>query len=140
MPARTLLGGIKMEAFDILIGNHLNHNKFSDVSLIGCVTGRSEWSADQFWLIAKSLYELDEKSKEDDRLFREAVREAIFIYSTLALSFSWHFDPGDHFEYQKLTTDQIYDWRDRTNMLFEGFIAGGMPDRIVFGDSNPLLQ
>ena len=128
-----------MDAIGVLARNHLGHDRFADTSLIGCVTSRSEWSADQFWLIATALYDLGAISKHDEQTFRDSVREAIFIYSHLTLSFSWHFDPDDHFEYQNLTSDQIYEWRERTNILFEGFIAGGMPDRIVFGESNPLL-
>ena len=129
-----------MNAFGVLIGNHLEHELFENASLIGSVTSRSEWSADQFWRIAIALYDLHGKSTTDEQTFRDAAREAIFIFSHLALSFSWHFDPDDHFEYQNLTSDQIYDWRERTNILFEGFIAGEMPDRMVFGESNPLLQ
>jgi len=129
-----------MNPLAVLFGNHLHHEQYSDSSLIGCVSSRSEWSAEQFWLIAASLYELHEQSENDNALFRDAVREAIFIYSHLTLSFSWHFDPDDHFEYQNLSTDEIYEWRERTNILFEGFIADGLPDRIVFGEGNPLLN
>lgn len=129
-----------MNRLAVLLRNHLHHEQYSDSSLIGSVSSRSEWSAEQFWLIAAALYELDEQSQADDDLFRNAVREAIFIYSHLTLSFSWHFDPDDHFEYQNLSTDEIYEWRERTNVLFEGFIAGGMPDRIVFGERNPLMN
>ena len=129
-----------MNPLTVLVGNHLHHEQFADASLVGCVAGRSEWSASQFWLIAAALYELHDKSRTDDRLFRHSVREAIFIYSHLTLSFSWHFDPDDHFEYQNLTTDEIYEWRERTNMLFEGFIADGLPDKIVFGADTPLLN
>ena len=129
-----------MNQLSVLVGNHLGHELFSDSSLVGCVTGRSEWCADQFWSIAASLYELHEQSRTNNKLFRDAVREAIFIYTHLTLSFSWHFDPDDHFEYQNLSTDEIYEWRERTNILFEGFIADGMPDKIVFGETNPLLN
>lgn len=129
-----------MNPFDVLLANHLCHERFSDASLIGCITNQRRWSAEAYWEIELALYDLAQQVPSNERLFRDAVREAVFIFSHIMLSFGWHFDPNDEFEYENLSRDKLYQWRERAHAIFEGFLSGSMPDNTALQLRNPLLK
>lgn len=116
-----------------------NHEKVAGY-LIGIICDHQRWSPEAYWLIDKALYELETDALTDCETFRKAVREAAFTYTHLLLSFSWHFDPDDDWEYENLSSDEIYHWRERVQVTFEGFLTGAMPANGAAQLENPLLS
>ena len=116
-----------MNALNELKSNNPDSELFSPNSLLHKINDLSEWCDEAYLRIEAALYELSPLVSEDCELFRTATRHAAFVFSHLALSFGWAFDTDDHFEFQNLTKDQIYDWRERVNLAFTGFLMGNMP-------------
>lgn len=125
-----------MNALNELKSNNPDSELFSRDSLLHKINDLSEWCDDAYLRIENALYELSPLISADNDLFRAAVCEAAFLFSHLALSFGWAFDEDDHFEYQNLTKNQIYDWRERVNLAFTGFLMGDMPDRRTLASCN----
>ena len=125
-----------MNALDELRSNNPDCEQFSPDSLLHKINEEAEWCDDAYLRIENALRELSLLVSKDANLFRSAVHDAAFLYSHLALSFGWAFDNDDHFEYQNLTKDQIYDWRERVNLAFTGFLMGKMPSLESLGSCN----
>lgn len=115
-----------------------NHEQTQD-SLIGFISKHQRWSVESYWTLDKALYDLVGATLEDNDLYRTAVHHAIFTYSHLLLSFSWHFDPNDDWQYETMDCEEVYKWRERVQLTFEGFLTGVMPSNSAAELQNPLL-
>jgi hypothetical protein len=48
-----------------------------------------------------------------------------------------HFDPNDGCRIRDLSPEDAYEWRERFQLVFEGFFSGNWPN--PFERTNPLL-
>jgi len=63
------------------------------------------------------------------------------IFSHTFLSLNAHFDPNDGFKIKNMAKSDLYDLRERFQLVFEGYFSGDMPDQErCFDIINPLFE
>jgi len=82
-----------------------------------------------------ALYQLAIGKSPSQELSRRIFR----IFSYTFLLFGCHLDRRDSFKIENLKRKEVYDLRERMQLVFEGFFAGRMPATSIFSDPNPLL-
>lgn len=93
------------------------------------------WDVDEYWKLEYALYQLISVSPRSHDTTWHIFR--IFSYTFQLLTS--HFDAGDGFRIARLSDDEIYELRDRMQLVFEGYFSGIMPDQSLFEVRNPLL-
>ncbi|NKJ49574.1 hypothetical protein CIC12_23140 [Burkholderia sp. SG-MS1] len=97
---------------------------------------KNEWQRDQYWLLEWALYEIVKKAENYEELCSPVFR----IFSGTMSTISSHFDQNDLFEIKNLEREEIYEFRERIQIVFGGFFAKHMSERVVFEEENPLLS
>lgn len=115
-----------------LVENIVEHEAYSDDSFIGRLHENSCWDHEKYWQLEWALYELAGKDTglPDISCFR--------IFSYTMLLFSCHFDPVDGFAISNLDDEDVREFRERFQLVFEGFVSGKTPSLDSFM-RNPLL-
>lgn len=118
--------------------NQINRNfswcaEYSDQSFVGRLHEDAIWDDEEYFKLENYLYEECEKYSGQDDLPRHVFWPAMRIYSYLSSSIGCHFDPNDVFELEGLSSEQIYNRRERLELVFEGFFKGEMPDKRQLG-------
>ncbi|QXG23507.1 Imm41 family immunity protein [Pseudomonas viridiflava] len=124
-----------MDAHSVIARNFVGGEAFEDASFIGRLHEAEIWDHDEYWLLEWALYQLATEASFSLTLFQWVFE--IFSYSFLL--FGCHFDRKDGFKIRNLKRNQIYDFRERFKMVFEGFFAGKMPAPTRFDEANPWL-
>jgi hypothetical protein len=62
------------------------------------------------------------------------------ILTGLIGAVSSHLDRNDLFEITSLDRGEVYEFRDRIRIIFEGFFARRISERVMFEEMNPLLS
>ena len=104
-----------------------------DTSFGGRLHEEGVWSWEEYWQLEWALHRLcgDPPTRELHwRVFR--------IFSYCFASFAHHLDPNDAFEISNLSREELYDAKERFQLVFEGFF-GAMPAQDCFEQANPLL-
>ena len=118
----------------IIILRNFPHNDFYDnLSFIGMLHEEKIWDMEEYWLLEWGIYNLEKNSSEklDWEVFR--------IYSFIMLSLSSHLDKNDSFKIGSLEIALIYEFRERIQLVFEGYFSEIMPKQIIFEKTNLLL-
>jgi len=106
-----------------------------DLSFSGRLHEEGFWSWDEYWLLELALYELAGAVDISRELYWRVFR--IFSYCFAALGH--HLDPNDAFQITNLSRDEVYDAKERFQLVFEGFYEGRMPEPTAFEQQNPLF-
>jgi len=61
------------------------------------------------------------------------------IFAATISAISSHLDQNDLFEITNLDRDEVYEFRDRIQAVFQSFFAKRIPERVMFEEVNPLL-
>jgi hypothetical protein len=78
---------------------------------------------------------LAKEEEIDPELYWQVFR----IFSHCFLSFGCHLDRNDGYRIRNLKRAQLYDCRERFQVVFEGFFSRNMPEQNIFEEENPLL-
>ncbi|MCW3479679.1 immunity 41 family protein [Neisseriaceae bacterium JH1-16] len=106
-----------------------------DESFTGQLHEKSIWCQNEYWLLEWALYKLAPNPQSSQEIHWQVFN----IFSSCLAKISYHLDPNDGFEIKNIENRAIYDWRERIQLVFEGFFKGEMPDQAWFEENNPLL-
>lgn len=117
-----------------IIAENTSGEHWRDGSFIGALHESYCWDTDEYWKVEWSINAFCSRSLDapDADLFR--------IFSYVMLMFGCHFDPGDGFVITNLDRDELYEFRERFQLMFEGYFRGSMPPQSIFDKINPLLD
>ncbi|MBD3658300.1 Imm41 family immunity protein [Marinobacter sp.] len=122
---------------------HIDRNfpwcdEYDDESFTGILNEKCTWSDEEYFKLDNELYDLAEKYKDADQLPRELVWRVMRIFSYVMMTIGCHSNPNDGFEIKALNDEQLFDRRERFQLVFEGFFRGTMPKTQYFeyGRSN----
>ncbi|QCZ94669.1 Imm41 family immunity protein [Salinimonas iocasae] len=118
--------------------NQLNRNfvlskEFSENSFISIFHESQTWNDVEYFKLENYLYEECEKHLSVSVIPREVLWPAIRIYSYLSNAIGCHLDPNDGFEIIGISQKQLYQRRERLQLVFEGFFQGEMPAKKYIG-------
>ncbi|WP_091193658.1 Imm41 family immunity protein [Formivibrio citricus] len=126
-----------MNALTVLDRNFPWCLEWDDNSFCGRLHEDSTWHLDEYWLLEWALFELVASPARDAQLNWKVFR----IFSSTLMSLSAHLDSKDGYKIRNLKTEQVYECRERLQLVFEGFFSGNMPAiSQCFDLPNPLLQ
>lgn len=121
-----------MNAEKIIARNSPESPEWSDESFIAIFHDKSIWDTGAYWDIEWALYNLHREDVGHEARWR--------IFSYVAIGLSCHFDANDYFKITNLSSDEIFDYRERFQLVFEGFFQGKMPKQELFSIDNPRFQ
>ncbi|CAB3808896.1 hypothetical protein GCM10011400_71320 [Paraburkholderia caffeinilytica] len=125
-----------MDSRAIIARNCTWSSEYDETSFTAILHERQIWERDQYWLLEWALYALMDKTENCDELCGPVFR----IFSCIMVAVCSHFDENDLFEIENLTRDEIYEFRERIQIVFEGFFSKHIPERVEFAEPNPLLN
>ena len=108
---------------------------YDEKSFSGQLHENAHWSDDEYWLLEWALYKLAEAPIASQELNWRIFR----IFSHTFLTFGCHFDRNDVYKIENLKRAQVYELRERFQLVFEGFFSKDMPTQDCFEIPNPLL-
>ena len=108
----------------------------NDASFLGRLHEEGVWDTDEYWRLEWALYQLVNEAPRSQETSWRVFR----IFSHTFLSLGCHFDPNDGFKLKDLTNDEIYELRERVQLVFEGYFSGSMPEQAIFSIQNPMLK
>lgn len=122
-----------MDAKEIILRNFPHNNLYDDLSFLGKLNEEQSWNIKEYWLLEWGIYNLEKNSSEklDWEVFR--------IFSLIMLSISSHLDQNDYFKIKNLKRPELYEMRERVQLVFEGYFSSLMPEQNTFEEVNPLL-
>lgn len=109
--------------------------QYDDSSFTAILHEQGMWQRDQYWLLEWALYDLISKAESGQELCGPVFRIFSYVMSAIISSF----DQNDLFEIKNLKHEELYEFRERTQIIFEAFFARRMPERVAFDEVNPLL-
>lgn len=122
-----------MHAKEIILRNFPHNGLYDDNSFLGKLHEKQVWDIDEYWLLEWGIYELEKKPSE--RLDWEVFR----IFSIIMGKIGSHLDKKDLFKIKKMKRLKLYEFRERVQLVFEGYFAKSMPEQNIFEEVNPLL-
>lgn len=122
-----------MDPHRIIAENTQGSGLLRDDSFLDVLHESQRWDTDEYWKIEWSLYAFCSGSLDlpNADLFR--------IFSYVMMTFGCHFDPNDGFEITNLDQGELYAYRERIQLTFEGYFRRSMPSSSMFDIVNPLL-
>ena len=126
-----------MDAMATLAENDANSPCWRDDSFVALLHEARRWDERAYLKLEAAFFALCETRKTDGRTRNKIDCIAARIFSYTMLTFSCHFDPNDGYSIQNLTEDDIYSWRERIQLVFEGFFAGELPNRDTLRPQSP---
>jgi len=126
-----------MSHIDAILRNFAWNDRYDEESFVGVLHERCLWDMEKYWDLEAALYDLAEHRDE-----LPVVTWPLFrIFSYMMVSFGAHFDPNDHFSIGNLPNEQVHEYRERIQLVFEGLFSGEMPDQSsCFDMMNPRLE
>ncbi|WP_196480780.1 Imm41 family immunity protein [Burkholderia diffusa] len=116
--------------------NWVHSREYDESSFIAMLHEQGIWQKDQYWLVERALYDLTGVQSEGDSLSGPI----FYIFSYAINAISSHLDQDDSFEIKNLTKGEVYEFRERIRLVFEGFFLNNFPDQSMFEEENPLFS
>lgn len=114
-------------------------DEYVDESFLGLLHEKEIVSYEEYWKLDAALYIECSKLGTQIKLSRDLVWPIFRIFSHTMLLLGSHFDDSDGFSIKNLSKDEVLVFRERVQLVFEGFFSGEMPDNDIFQVGNPLL-
>lgn len=111
-------------------------DEFDESSFMSILHEQSTWDDEEYFKLECALFELSSSNKFNQELAWRIFR----IFSHTSLLFISHHDENDKFEVKNKVQDEIYDLRERFQLVFEGYFSGKMPNSKYLAPSNKLLS
>ncbi|MEN8272677.1 hypothetical protein I8T81_04410 [Acinetobacter seifertii] len=123
-----------MDAKEIILRNFPHNNLYDDLSFLGKLNEEQSWDIEEYWRLEWGIYNLKKNSSEnlDWAVFR--------IFSLIMLFICSHLDQNDYFKIKNLKPSELYEMRERVQLVFEGYFSSLMPEQNTFEKANPLLM
>ncbi len=112
---------------------------WSEDSFIGVLHERQRWDENEYFRVEAALYERIKSRRTIDRSRDYVDRVAARIFGFGMLMFSCHFDPSDGFQIRNLELEELRQWRERFQLVFESFYGNKMPGHESLVPANPFL-
>lgn len=126
-----------MNYIEAILRNFAWSDRYDEESFTGILHERATWDLEQYWEFEAAIYRLADHPTDFPSLMWPLFR----IFSHTMVSFGAHFDPNDVFRIENLTDEQVHDYRERFQLVFEGMFSGEMPvQSSCFETSNPRLE
>ncbi|WCM22947.1 immunity 41 family protein [Paraburkholderia bryophila] len=127
--------GIFMNPRSVIDRNCVYFAEYDEESFSAILHEKGIWQRDQYWILEWAIFDLTSRGE-----IREDMYAPVFRIFSLAIgAISSHLDQNDLFEIVNLDRQEIYEFRDRIRIIFEGFFFGRIPERVMFEEVNPLL-
>jgi hypothetical protein len=110
-------------------------DEHDDSSFLGRLHEESVWDESEYWELEWALHELMLRGAFE----RELAWRIFRVFSHTMLVLGCHFDPNDGYRIRDLSADDAHEWRERFQLVFEGFFSGHWPSPSALERSNPLL-
>ena len=123
-----------MDALKTILRNFPHNDLYDELSFLGKLHEQQLWDVEEYWLLEWGIYNLGKGSSKnlDWEIFR--------IFSSTMLSISAHLDRNDSFKIKNLKRPKLYKFRERVQLIFEGYFSKSMPNQNIFEEINPLLK
>ncbi|MEW8632248.1 MAG: Imm41 family immunity protein [Candidatus Thiodiazotropha sp.] len=113
--------------------NELNRNfawcdDYSEDSFVGILHESQEWNDEEYFKLENYLYDTCLKLPAD-LVPGNIAWPAMRIYSYLSNTLGSHLDSNDGFRIKGIELVNLYDRRERLQLVFEGFFKGEMPNK-----------
>lgn len=121
----------------VVVKNFPWSDRYSDSSFVNGLYESKKWSKNDYWELEWALCELC--SNFD---YNSDLRWPIFrLFSIISGLIGCHLDPNDGYFLVDVGREEVYVFRERVQLVFEGFFSGVMPDLDAsFDEKNPLLN
>ncbi|WGS43227.1 immunity 41 family protein [Burkholderia sp. JSH-S8] len=116
--------------------NWVQSREYDEASFIAVLHEQGVWQREQYWLLERALYDLSIVHGEQDNLSGPI----FYIFSFAMNAISSHLDQEDSFEIKNLAKGELYEFRERIRLVFEGFFLKNFPDQSMFEEENPLFS
>lgn len=123
----------------ILLSNFPHCSDFSNDSFLGILNESCIWDKNKYWELDKEIYDLSREFAGKD-IPRDVSWPITRIFSFLMMSIQAHYNEHDGFEIKNLDELAVSDWRERLQLVVEGFFRDKMPNNTDFELVNPLLE
>lgn len=123
----------------ILLSNFPHCSDFSNESFMSILHEKRIWDEKKYWELDKEIYDLSHELSGQD-IPRDISWPLMRIFSFLMMSIQSHYNKNDGFEISNLDESSVFDWRERLQLVVEGFFSGKMPNNTSFAFVNPLLE
>ena len=122
------------KAIDAVLMNCPASHQWSDESFLGCLENSGTWDIPKYWQLEYGLHTLSECD------FDKSTYAAIFkIFARISRLFSANYHELDVFQFKNLTPEDVLEFHERVEMIFEGVFLKKMPDQEWFTLKNPYL-
>ena len=122
------------KAVEVVLMNCPASTQWSDESFLGCLENSGTWDMTKYWQLECGLHSLSEYELDT------SMYAAVFkIFARISRLFSAHYHALDVFEFKNLAPDDLLEFHERVEMMFEGVFLKKMPDRGGFTFNNPYL-
>jgi hypothetical protein len=122
-----------------LLRNFPHCTDFCDESFVGIWHEHCRWDEKEYWKLDKEIYELAKKYSGQE-IPRNIAWPLTRIFSYTMMSIQGHYSPNDGFEIENLDMDGMFNFRERFQLVVEGFFKGEMPKNLNFDMVNPLIN
>ncbi|MFM5810592.1 Imm41 family immunity protein [Aeromonas veronii] len=111
-------------------------DEYNDDSFTGTLNEKRIWSDEEYFKLDNEIYELSEKYHNAIQLPRELVWRIMSIFSYVMTAIGCHSNSNDGYEIENLDAEQLFERRERFQLVFEGFFKGEMPKEKYFEYGN----
>ena len=123
-----------MDATNIILRNFPHNELHDELSFLGRLHEKQLWNTKEYQLLEWAIYSLEKDSSKnlDWEIFK--------IFSCIMSMIISHFDNNDYFQIRDVKLDELYELRERVQLVFEGYFSKSMPNQCFFEEVNPLLK
>lgn len=110
-------------------------DEYDEESFLGCLYEMNVWNKEEYWLLETALYQLNAANAYDEEITWRVFK----AFSSCFKLISAHFDTNDVFKIKNLSVEEVYDYRERVELVFGGYFRKKMPSQDIFDLVNPIL-
>jgi hypothetical protein len=123
-----------------IASNDSQSTAWNEDSFLGILHERHQWDAEAYFRFEAALYEFCDARMTDGVLRKWIEGVAARVFSYTMLMFSCHFDPSDGFRIQNLNDEELRRWRQRLQLVFEGFFSHSLPEPGKLAPHNRFIE
>lgn len=97
------------------------------------------WNHEKYWELDHAMVVCAKNNREQTQLNRELCAVAARIYINILGLVSAHYDENDFFRIKNLSDEEVFDFREKTELRFEHFYSGEVLTERLFRQKNPLI-
>lgn len=122
-----------------ILRNFPHCEEYRDDSFVGIWHEEGLFNEMEYWKLDKEIFDLSVLYCSEN-IPREIAWPLTRIFSYIMMSIQAHYNPNDGFQVENLDDLQMFEFRERLQLVIEGFFKGKMPKNKDFDLVNPLLD